>query len=68
MTDNKTINRISMSVHIINAIAWAGVMTTIRKELPKFTSKIASIMITGFMLEILLLIGAFGVLRTHNNK
>jgi hypothetical protein len=68
MIDNKIINSISMRVHLVNAIAWAGVIVAISNTLPEFSFKAVSIMITGFMLEMLLLIGAFRELRKQNNK
>jgi hypothetical protein len=67
MIHKKAIDRISMRVHLINAIAWAGVMLAVGNTLPEFSFKAVSIMITGFMLEMLLLIGAFRELRKQNS-
>ena len=68
MIDNKIINRISMRVHLINAIAWGGVMIAISNTLPEFNYKTVSIMIAVFTLEMLLLIGALRELKKHNNN
>lgn len=57
-----------MRVHLVNAIAWAGVIVAIRNMIPEFSFKAVSIMITGLLLEMLLPIGAFRELRKQNNK
>jgi putative copper export protein len=68
MLENKTINRISMRAHLVNALAWAGALLAISYTIPEFRIQTASILIVGFMLEMLMLIVAFRQLRTHNNK
>jgi putative copper export protein len=68
MFENKTINRISMRAHLANALAWAGALLAISYTIPEFKTQTASILIVGFMLEMLMLIVAFKQLRTHNNK
>ncbi|MGB6034832.1 MAG: hypothetical protein WBG42_01095 [Cryomorphaceae bacterium] len=57
-----------MRVHIVNAIAWAGVIIALSNTIPTFTFQATSILIAGFMLEMMLLIVAFRELKARNKN